>query len=366
MLENRKPLTGYFDALDGMRGLSILLVMVNHMTIPLPAFFDFIRDRGHLGVEVFFAVSGFLVMRSFHICLVKNKGAIKSTLYEFFVRRGTRIFFPYYFILTTIFLLSLKIGSLGQKVDSISDIHWSFPLYFYNYAKSFTSGQVPGSLNIMWSLSFEEQYYIFLGILFLFFRKNIHKALLVTCCISLGFRAYELFLNHEHLNFYRLQMETHLRLDAILWGCLAYYYADGLINKFRKNSFLNWGLASGTILAFYLGGFTQSLMMVGLSFTLTALFFTGLVIFLMAKEESLLARVFSNRVLTHIGRVSYEIYLLHQLVNAVLSKVKLNQSPVFYSAVYFSISILAASIMFRFLNQPIQIRLKAWLMRKPT
>ena len=56
-LSERKPLEGYFNSLDGLRAVSILLVMMNHLTCQLPPFFEFVRARGHLGVEVFFAVN---------------------------------------------------------------------------------------------------------------------------------------------------------------------------------------------------------------------------------------------------------------------------------------------------------------------
>ncbi|MCJ8278284.1 MAG: acyltransferase, partial [Bdellovibrionales bacterium] len=101
-----KPLNGYFDSLDGLRAISIILVIINHFTVPLPYILDFIRARGHLGVEIFFAVSGFLVMRSLHICVYRNKDNLKSAIKEFYLRRASRIFFPYYAILIVIFLLS--------------------------------------------------------------------------------------------------------------------------------------------------------------------------------------------------------------------------------------------------------------------
>ncbi len=54
----------YVKVLDGLRGLSILWVILHHVPLEMHPWIEFIRVRGDLGVELFFAISGILVTKS--------------------------------------------------------------------------------------------------------------------------------------------------------------------------------------------------------------------------------------------------------------------------------------------------------------
>ena len=163
-------------------------------------------------MEIFFAISGFLVMRSLQQCSIKNKNLWKLCK-TFFVRRFSRIFPGYYTILIILIILSFFVNSLKEKLFSLMDIWISFPLYFYNYAKAFTVGNIPASLNITWSLAFEEQFYIILFLTFILFKK-INWAFTGLILFSIICRIIE-SLTQVEMN---IQMHSHIRFDAILWG----------------------------------------------------------------------------------------------------------------------------------------------------
>ena len=154
----------HFPFFDGVRALSILWVIIHHIPVGFPKWFEAIRIRGDLGVELFFTISGFLVVRSLHQSFLKSENTARI---DFLKKRFFRILPPFYITLLLIGVMSFVDKSLYSKLLSIKDIIWSFPLFLYNYFRSVTSGTIPGTLNIFWSLCFEEQFY--LGLFFLSF-----------------------------------------------------------------------------------------------------------------------------------------------------------------------------------------------------
>jgi len=362
-LEKTLNLKGYFPALDGLRGLSISLVVLNHWTVELGSLFGFLRARGHLGVEVFFAISGFLVARSLHSCYLKFPESPQKVVQNFMTRRLARIFAPYFMLLVSIYLLSFFVGSLAEKTNSISDISWSFPLYFYNYAKSWTSGVVPGSLNISWSLCFEEQFYLFLAGVFLVAPKKLKTVLWVACLGSIGFRFGEL-LNGSDLTFFQLQMETHRRMDSILWGVLTYLYWQKISKFYRKKRFLSLALSLGPIVVFLLGVIHHGAFDNALVFTGTAIFFTLLIPEILVFDQSIFNKVLQWAPLVFVGKISYEIYLTHQLVNGLVSRGRFNDLPLVYGGLYLFGSLLISFLFYKFVSLPSQILIRKTFLQK--
>jgi peptidoglycan/LPS O-acetylase OafA/YrhL len=145
-------------SLDGLRAISILLVVASHVSVGI--FHDhsstFTRTQsivqmlflvGHLGVTVFFVISGFLITT----LLLKEE---PISLRRFYFRRTLRIFPPYYFYLLTI----LVAGLLGfVSIDGQNTV--AAFTYTRNY---FFHENAPDAwfLAHTWSLCVEEQFYL--------------------------------------------------------------------------------------------------------------------------------------------------------------------------------------------------------------
>jgi peptidoglycan/LPS O-acetylase OafA/YrhL len=357
----------YNQTLDSLRGISILWVLLHHIPLGLPRALEFIRERGDLGVELFFAISGILVTKSIVGTFKKDQSNMAS-IKEYFVKRASRIFPPFYLTLAVLFVLAFLIPSLGSKLSSISDILFSFPTYLYNYAKFFTDGTVPGSFGIFWSLCFEEQFYLLLLLVFITFKKEHFNFVFITLILaSIATRVY-FSITPDQYTYNKLQYYTHYRLDAILLGSLA------VINLERIRSFITKSSAI-TILSLiilvigvcnhsYSGELNRAL-----NYILVSLGFTGIsiVAFINSPTDKVLntiKKLLNNRLFTATGVISYEIYLTHQIFNGILAKSPLKSNVFAYSAVFFIASFVGAYLLHKFFSAPMNIFIRSKMLKQ--
>lgn len=183
---------GHIPALDGLRGVAILLVLAVHFRVP-PA--DNGLDRavglalglGWLGVDLFFVLSGFLITG----LLLDAKGG-SGYFGRFYMRRVLRIF-PAYYLVLAFFLLVSHLPDMGGPLrsDGVTGREWWFWLYLSNVAMTLF-GQpetVLGQgvirtdpLAITWSLAVEEQFYLVWPVVVLLCSR---QRLLSVCAVLL-------------------------------------------------------------------------------------------------------------------------------------------------------------------------------------
>jgi len=343
--------------LDGIRAISIIWVVLHHLPVSVPPWLEAIRLRGDLGVELFFAVSGFLVTRSLWQCVERAPENSKRTvLYDFFIRRTSRIFPPYYLTLLGLTVVALVADkSLYAKLQSVSDIIWSWPLYLYNYAKFHTAGDIPGALNVMWSLAFEEQFYIFIMLGFALFNKNLKGLLLMTALGSIAWRGTLAFASPESITPAQLQVYSHLRMDAIIWGCLGWMYFSHMAAwKWVRKPLTLWLSLAAALLTAGLHHLNEDVFYWSFIYTLIAPAFTFFVLLLALNRDHKLSRWLSNKILVAVGVVSYEIYLVHQVFVGAYVRFGFSKHPWLYILIVIISAILAALLFHRLFSKPVQ------------
>ena len=136
-------ITGRIQSLDGLRAISILLVLVGHLEGTrnfAPRFSEWLGDYANLGVRVFFVISGFLISR----LLIDEYATTKTiSLYNFYARRTLRIF-PAFFAYIGVIALATFLGFIYVKGPD------------YAYALTYTMNYYPERgwyLGHLWSLS---------------------------------------------------------------------------------------------------------------------------------------------------------------------------------------------------------------------
>lgn len=291
-------------ALDGMRAISILLVLGAHLkhsdlfSSLLP---DYIYFDGALGVGVFFTISGFLIT-SLMLKEESNKG--KINLKNFYIRRFIRLMPIYY-----MFLIALVV------IDyfTIVNITWCQYLSSLTYTKNFfCSSWIDGHL---WSLAVEEQFYLVWPLIFYFVPKKYRiKIAVVLVIIAPIFRVYFYLTKQGSL----LAFSFFSHMDCLMIGCLiAYIYFRehkiiGFLNKLPQ------GLVRLVAIALiFFSSLTQYLLLFGFftvpfNKTVQSIAIGILIVSYSLQPKGWSYKFLNLKFVTYIGILSYSIYLWQQ------------------------------------------------------
>ena len=153
--------TKFFSSLDGLRALSILGVIWFHTGFGAQYYEYFnsipVLREGAFGVDIFFAISGFLIT-TLLLREQRRNGCI--SLRDFYIRRTLRIWPLYYAVLGLYVVLVLM---LEHGTDRGHQFFKYLPSYFtFTYTWFGPQGDEPGAIfNFAWSLATEEQFYLF-------------------------------------------------------------------------------------------------------------------------------------------------------------------------------------------------------------
>lgn len=300
---------GRIPALDGLRGIAILLVIAGHAAEAYlghePALWQAPFFNSSLGVRLFFVLSGFLITG----LLVKEWDRHgKLSLSAFYARRSIRIFPAFYLYIAVIAALSFAgfiTVSQSQFIAAAS--------YTWNYLGTWAHDQpIEGSwfLGHLWTLSLEEQFYIFWPtfIILAGWRKaSITCAVLPILLPFLRIAWY--FLFPEHRGY--LGMMFHTAIDSILIGCAFALWSKKLPNWLSTNRIV-------LILAFVFAFFVSPLLAHSIrGYGITVGFgLDGIACGIMILQTfhcRLWEKVLSFPALVLIGMWSYSLYLWQQL-----------------------------------------------------
>ncbi|MDQ9172359.1 acyltransferase [Oxalobacteraceae bacterium R-40] len=291
---------------DGVRAIAVLLVFFQHKAGFGP---------GHLGVWMFFVLSGFLIAG----ILAKQRLSIESgasrymrELSYFMFRRTIRIF-PVYYLVLGFLSICVLIGFLGQEYRA------GLP-YHFAYLSNIWIGQIKqeweGPFSHFWSLAIEEQFYLLFAPLLLATHVRRHWQICVIFILaglsSLWFSksagAREILIyTHPLTNFWLFA------LGGLGYHLTGYGVASGRINM--MHSFIPTAAAAAIIVLYA----SESSWKNGPGVYILAqacygLCIAVLVCWIAGNRHSLLVSLLETRWLAALGRISYGFYLYHALV----------------------------------------------------
>ncbi|MDG4855004.1 MULTISPECIES: acyltransferase [unclassified Mesorhizobium] len=163
--------------LDAVRAVAVTLVLYAHFLAPNGTSF-----LGHLGVRLFFVLSGFLITRLLLDARDSNAFASGPALRAFYARRVIRIFPPYFAVLALVWLTNLE--------QSSSSLAWH-ALYLSNFWYALRNDWNPWLLCHFWSLSIEEQFYLAWPLIVLLApRRRIEAITIGVILFSFAYRFY--------------------------------------------------------------------------------------------------------------------------------------------------------------------------------
>jgi peptidoglycan/LPS O-acetylase OafA/YrhL len=287
----------YFRELDGVRAISILAVLTWHATDRLA------RLHGHHGVTFFFVLSGFLITT----LLLREEAAHGGVnLRAFWVRRIFRIV-PLYYCALALYVATILV--LGLQPERAAEFRTALPYYLF-YFQEYPAVFLPccAPFHLSWSLGIEEKFYLvwpaaaFAGLLAA--RVRLGGLLLAAILILL-------------LPVSWLWSGLVYPYLPIVMGCLLAV----LLNDRRAFAAISpIGRAAGPLLVVALASFMLGASLAALT-AISACCTLALAALVSAPAGSTAARLMGSAPAVFVGRRSYGIYLLHQLVLNVTRKV---------------------------------------------
>jgi len=338
--------------LDGLRALAILLVLVHHTTeIELPLLDNF-QFNGRLGVSIFFVISGYLICTLF---LRERDRFGNVCLKSFYLRRIYRLFPLYYAVLLIECLLVFVLNAYSPENRALfADKLPSYLFYYSNWLATATQGP----FFVSWSLAIEEQFYLAFGLMFAFLRRRLLIGILVAAYLCKFTLLNLTNLRDLHPDLPWAGLSTIQ--SSLLFGVLAAYLLHSRRGYAICRSLLAPAAAPWIILACMIGWL--SLVRICLETNILALTFnvlSALLVISLSIRDSV--PLIGGPAFSHIGKVSYGIYLLHMPIFGAVKRVTLDPFAVLLLGV--AGVIIAASISYRFFETPF-LRLKERLHRR--
>jgi peptidoglycan/LPS O-acetylase OafA/YrhL len=295
----------YLPTLDGWRGIAVVGVILYHgreefsWSNGLP-----VRLAAHcyLGVDIFFAISGFLICG---LLLREYEETGDISLRRFYIRRFFRILPPYYVSLAAI----CAAGAFLALPFNFADVP-SCLLFYRNYRPLGIDAYGGFYTAHFWTLAIEEHFYLLWPMLLLAVRPK--RAGRVAFLLALLVFAWRVIDGHFHLfpELFapaNLLARTDTRMDALLWGCLAAIYFPDIRRLAARIPFSQLWLVPALILVI-----AQKMHPPGQTL-LDAVLFPVLVVSTVLQPRSVLGLVLEWRPLRWLGTISFSLYLWQEL-----------------------------------------------------
>lgn len=293
----------HYPSIDGLRGIAILNVILCHASFGL-AWHPWID--GTIGVHIFFIISGFLITT---LLLKERVKKGKVSFKNFYIRRVLRIFpVAYLYIFTVIILSHIFQFQLGFKNVLTSLL----------YLKNFPTGNT-WQTGHFWTLSVEEQFYLFVPVLLILnanrFLKIIFVVFLLVPVIDyIGFHNIGIFYTNRIVHVITFIFLALLNQGTlfILTGCLLsilIFKKIIIVEKFKNQYYLS------TILFICAGIVHYSYVIPIIPYFSSIVFavLMGLVIVVNLYENNFLTAILSHPILVKLGILSYSLYIWQQI-----------------------------------------------------
>ena len=295
----------YRPEIDGLRAIAVFAVVLFHID-------ENILPGGYLGVDIFFVISGYLIFSIIFKEIQSNNFSLKN----FYIRRARRILPALYFMVIVngsaaiLYLYPDQLIYLGKAMFSI--VFFISNIFFWRTTSYFDD---PSSQNIFlhtWSLSVEEQFYIFVPFAIVFLKKYIEwktvfYLVLLFFFISIFFSSYIADIK-PNANFYLI----FSRIFEISLGIGISFYQFVFKKKYHlSNKFLDNLLV---IIFFFI--ILLSFFYLDTSFLMPSYFslipcLAVTYIILTINSNTILYFILSRKEIVYIGKISYSLYLWH-------------------------------------------------------
>lgn len=301
----------HIPSLDGLRALSILLVMTLHtlqrfsLTHHVPLVF-FVLGNGGLGVQIFFVISGYLITT---LLLRENEKKRRISLSAFYIRRAFRILPPLYVYICCIAIL----GYFGR----VALVNAHSLLMAFTLTQNYIHLSSPWAFEQFWSLCIEEQFYLLWpGILaFCLMRYRGDRGKLAAARVALVVACIEPVVRVLYFHFTvqpRHYAMFHLMADGLMFGCLGALLQGHHRFEVVYRSVTRWPWLLMVLLFVVISGLGvryENYFQLPLGLTLESFAILMWMLWLVRNPDTWLGQVMNQPVIAWVGRLSYSLYL---------------------------------------------------------
>ncbi|WP_413760740.1 acyltransferase family protein [Streptomyces sp. MMBL 11-3] len=343
----------HLAALDGLRGCAVAAVLLFHAGR---------LQGGFLGVDLFFVLSGFLITG---ILLQEMTAPHGIALTAFWVRRARRLLPALIAVCTTTLLLTWFFGTPAQLRLALDDAPWvaaqAANWHFVAEQVSYWDAGDSRILTHLWSIAVEWQFYLVWPLVVLVAargRGGERRIAVIAAAGALLSLALMVSLG-DAVDTTRAYQGTDTRASALLLGALAATApvrrrlarvpsrsSDALCALSALGLAASWALTAGeSSPGLFQGGMFAHSAACALLIALLA-----------ASPDGIAGRLAGNGVLRQLGELSYSLYLWHWPVFLLLPRTVLGASGWGRTAVAIGLSLGAAALTRRWVEDPVRRR----------
>ena len=307
----------HVPALDGVRGLAVLIVVIHNAgwiagesaQFPVKLFMA-IAATGWIGVQLFFALSGFLITG----ILLDSVGK-QHYFRSFFLRRTLRIFPLYYaYVAATVFIAAPLAWDPAWAAD-VRASQWPYWLYVSNWMQPL--GISIHGLTHLWSLAVEEQFYLVWPLVVLWLGRRGLIGLAVGMVLAGPFIRYSLRaagLPEDTAYMFTISRWDALAAGALLAALLRGEHGRALVARWTMPATIAASAAMVVLLFVERGFHSRGLMVQVVGQSLINVLAACLIAFAVdegPRAARTLQRVLSWQHLRTLGKYSYAMYVFH-------------------------------------------------------
>ena len=348
----------YFKELNSLRFIGFIGIFFGHVFFSnspeiinsklYATVFNYGKILGFISIDSFFVLSSFLITWK---ALEEIKFTKKFQLKNFLIRRSLRIWPLYFLIVFFGFLVEYLKSHYFLESEKLPSL-WNFVLFILNYDIIENGYNFLFFMVFMWSISVEEQFYIFWAITIKWFNKYLFGISFLIIFISLFFRIY--FINDSlSLNFHTASALGNFGIGA-LTAILAFkhqYFLDKL-KSLSRNKIL---FIYVTIFSFFIlmPVLLENDFFIIIQRVLFSIFFSFIILEQTYCYNSII-KVSRIKYFNFFGKLSYGLYCYHGIMITVLLQLNklfmesLTLSLVLYPSLIFVSTLLVSYVSFRF------------------
>ena len=326
--------------IQGLRAIAILAVVIFHIdATKLPG--------GYVGVDIFFVISGFLITAHIVRDITNNSFSFKN----FYLKRIRRL---YPALIATLAATSVAVYWLYLPTDAeffgqalISTVAYASNFFFYSQSGYFDDQLHGNPLVHTWSLSVEEQFYLFFPIILFFIYKTCKRHLnwILVSIAFVSFLSSEMLLHFDPAASFFF---SPTRFGQFIIGGLIAIAPKPKLSKIESEAVCIAGLFFLFIAIFYFTSKTPFPGMASLIPTLGA----GFIIYAGSRRDLISFKLLSMKPMQFIGNISYSFYLWHWPIVTIYRYQTGDEILRFEKIYVFLACLIAGYLSYRFIEKP--------------